>query len=72
MEAETLGDTRGDAQALVDTMADSIGELEEDTLGDTLSDASTLVDTLAGLRKQWSTRWLSRNQRWRQRRYATH
>ena len=47
MEAENLGDTRGDAQALVDTMADSLAELEEDTLGDTLSDGQTLLKTLA-------------------------
>ena len=63
VEAEKLGDTRSDAQALIDTMAESLAELEEDTLGDTLRDAQRLVDTLADLRKQWSTRWLSRKQR---------
>ena len=41
-------------------------------LGDNVSNAHPMVDTLADLRKQWSTRWLSRKQRWRQTRYATH
>ena len=47
MEAKTIGDTRDDAQALVDTMAYSLAELEEETLGDTLRDAQALVKTLA-------------------------
>ena len=44
MEAEKLGDTRNDAQALVDTVADSEAEVEAETLGDTLIDAHALVD----------------------------
>ena len=39
VEAETPGDTRGDAQALLDTVATSPPELEAETLGDTLTDA---------------------------------
>ena len=47
MEAETVGDTRGDGQALVDTMADSLAEFEAETVGDTLSDAHALGMSLA-------------------------
>ena len=51
MEAETLGDTLSDvdAEALVDTLADSLIEVEVERLGDTLGDmdAEALVDTLA-------------------------
>ena len=47
MEGEKLGDTRGDAQALVHTMADSLAELNAETVGDTLSDAHALVKSLA-------------------------
>ena len=58
MEAETPGDTRVDAQAFVDTVADSLAEMEAklavslpevegETLIDTLSLAQPLVDTLA-------------------------
>ena len=72
MEAETLGGTVSDAQALVDTLADLQAEVEGETLGDTLSDAQALIDTLADLLKHWSTRWLTRKKRWRQRRMATH
>ena len=38
--------------------------METETQGNTLSDAQPLVDWLADLRKQWSTRWMSRKQRW--------
>ena len=38
--------TLSDAQALVDTMADSLAELEAARLAATLSDAQALVDTL--------------------------
>ena len=61
MEAETLGDTLSDAQAVVDTLVASQAEVEAETLGDTLSDAQALVDS-----------WLTRKQRWRQRRWVTH
>ena len=47
MEAETLGDTLSDAQALVATLADSLAEVEAEALGDTLSDAQAMVDTVA-------------------------
>ena len=47
MEAEKLGDTRGDGQALVDTMADWLAEFEAETVGDTHSDAHALVKSLA-------------------------
>ena len=46
MEAETLGDTLSDAQALGHKLADSIAEVEAETLGDTLSDAQEMVDML--------------------------
>ena len=46
MEAETVGDTLSDAQALVDRLADSLSEVEGETLGDTLSDAQALVHTM--------------------------
>ena len=71
VEAKTLSDTLSDAKALVDTLDDSLAEVDAETLGDTLSDAQAMVDTLADLRKHSSTRWLTRKQRWRQRRYVT-
>ena len=37
-------------------------------LGEKLSDAQAMVDTLADLRRYSATRWLTRKQRWRQRR----
>ena len=37
-------DTRGDARALVDSLADTLAEVEM-TLGDTWGDAHALVDT---------------------------
>ena len=47
MEAETLGETLSYAQALIDTLPDSLAEVDVETLGDTLSDAHTLVELLA-------------------------
>ena len=47
MEAETPGDTRGDGQALVDKVTDSLPEVDVETLGDTLSDAQALVESVA-------------------------
>ena len=47
MEAETLGETLSYAQALVDTLPDSLAEVDVETLGDTLSDAHALVESLA-------------------------
>ena len=47
VEEESQGDTRGDAQALLDTVADSLAEVDVETLGDTLSDAHALVESLA-------------------------
>ena len=58
-----LGDTLSHSQALVDTLADSLADLQAETLGDTLSDAQVMVDTLAAFRKYWSTRWLTGKQR---------
>ena len=57
MEAETLFDTPGDveAEALVDTLADTLAEVEAEALGDTLGDfeaeapVDILADTLAEL-----------------------
>ena len=68
MEAETLGDTRSNAKALVDALADSQAEVEAETLDDTLIDSQALVKTLPDLPKQWSTRWVTHKQRCRQRR----
>ena len=42
-----MGDTRGDAQALVDTLAYTLGEVETVTLGDSVDDAHSLNDALA-------------------------
>ena len=39
--------TRDDAQALVDSLADSRAEVDVEMLSDTLSDAHALVETLA-------------------------
>ena len=47
MEAETLVDTRGDTQALVDTVADSLANAEAESLGDTLRDGNALVKSLS-------------------------
>ena len=40
-----LGDTRGDAHALVEPLAESLAEME--AVGDTRDDAQALVNTLA-------------------------
>ena len=47
MEADWLGDKLSDAEALVDTLGDSVAEVEAERLGDTLSDAQAQVETLA-------------------------
>ena len=47
MEAETLANIRGDSHALVDTLADTLEQVEVVTLGDSLCDASELNDPLA-------------------------
>ena len=47
VEAETLGDTRSDAHALVDTLADSLAEVEAETPFDTRSDTQALLDPVA-------------------------
>ena len=49
---------------MVNTVVESQVEVEAKTLCDKLSEGESMVDTLADLRKQWSTRWLSRKQRW--------
>ena len=59
MEKKTLGNKVSDAQKLVDTLAESLAEMEAETLFDTLIDAESLVDTLADFRKHWSTRSLT-------------
>ena len=41
----TLGDTQGDAHALIDTLADPVAEVDAVTLGDTQGDAHALVGT---------------------------
>ena len=41
----TLVDSRGDAHALVDTLAVALAEVEEVTLGDIRGHVHTLVDT---------------------------
>ena len=43
VKAVTLGDARGDAHALVKTLADMLAEVG--TVGDTRGDAHALVDT---------------------------
>ena len=45
VESVTLGDTGGDAHALVDTPADKLAVVE--AVGDTPGDAHALVETLA-------------------------
>ena len=47
MEDETPGDTRGEAQELVDTLGDTLPEVEAGTPGDTRGDAQALVKLLA-------------------------
>ena len=41
-----LGNTHSNAQALVDTLVDSLAEVEAAAIGDTLSDAQQMVDML--------------------------
>ena len=48
MEAETLGDTLSDSQALVETLADPVAE-EDETPVDTRGDAQALFDSLCCL-----------------------
>ena len=47
MEAVTTSDKRGDAHTLVETLANTLAEVEAVTLLDTWGDAQALVDTLA-------------------------
>ena len=47
MKAETPGDNQSDSQALFETLADPLAEVEAKTVGDTLSDAQALDDTMA-------------------------
>ena len=47
VEAVTLSDTRGHANALVDALADTVAEVEAMRIGDALGDAEALFDTLA-------------------------
>ena len=47
MAPETEGATLSDAQSLVDTLADSLAEVDLETLGDTLSDPHALFESLA-------------------------
>ena len=46
-EVETVGDTRGDERALVNSLADTLAEVGVVKLGDTRGYAHALVDTLA-------------------------
>ena len=46
-EVEAVGDTRSDPHSLVDTLSETLAEVEAVTLGDTRGDAHALVDTLA-------------------------
>ena len=70
-EKLSVGDTRGGAEALVDALADTLAEVEALTTGDTLGNAHALNDLLGEIgdtlskRSDWSTRWLTRYQRWR-------
>ena len=43
----TVSDTLGNKQALVETLADTVPEMEDKSVGDTLGNAQALVDTLA-------------------------
>ena len=47
VEAVKLGDTRGDALALLEPLADTLAEVNAKTLGETRGDAHQLVETLA-------------------------
>ena len=47
VKAETVGYKQSDAQALVDTFADSEAEMKAETLRHTLSDAQALDDMMA-------------------------
>ena len=42
-----LGDTLSDANALIETLAHTVAEVDAETLGDTLSAAHPMVQTLA-------------------------
>ena len=44
---KAVGDKRGDVQALFDTLADPIAEVDAVTVGDTQGDAHAVVDTVA-------------------------
>ena len=41
-----VGDTRGDALALVETLAETLAEMEAKTLGESKGNASALVNTV--------------------------
>ena len=43
----TVGDTLGNKQALVETLADTVPEIEDKSVGDTMGEAQALVDAQA-------------------------
>ena len=47
MNAKSIGDTRDEAHALVDTLADTLAEVKVVTLAEKRGDTHALVDTLA-------------------------
>ena len=49
VEVMTLGHTRSNAHALVDTLADTLAEVEAVRLGDTEGDTHGLFDTLVDM-----------------------
>ena len=71
MEEYSVFDKRVGPQALVDAMADTLAEVEAVKPGDPQGDAHALNDlvgdttTHRAMRRHWSTRWLTRYQRWR-------
>ena len=59
-EVEAVGDERGDAHAVVNTLADTLPEVDAKTIGDTQGVAHALVDNMAN-----TTIWLTRYKSWR-------
>ena len=51
MEELSVGDTRGSAQAIDDTLADTLAEVEALTSSDTPTDAYALYDLLGDTRR---------------------
>lgn len=69
MQSDTLGDVG--AEEVVDSLADTLAEVEDEIVGDTMDDVESeaLLDTLANTVKLWRARHFARD--WAIRHWST-